>query len=392
LRTLHAYLTRQVLASLALTLGVFTFALMVVNVLREVLPFMRSGQLDLFAKAIGLLVPFVWVFALPMGLLTATLLIFGRFSADQELTAVRASGISLLSVITPILLLSLFFCVVSALFNMYIGPSCRAAYINLLTGIKESLAEKLEIPEGEYIKNLDPHTIIYVGKNHGGALEDIIVYVTDTSTNGIPTEITFRAPRGTRQFDAKNKKLIVHLSDCRSMRRSEGKTMVGPVGTFDIELNWAGAKTATGKTKISDMTFSQLREELRDVEAQMVTNSLRRITNAAQAAEIRKGFQRERADLTSPIRVQMHRQVAFSFACFGFTLVGIPLGIQVHRRETNVGIGIALLLVAVYYSFLLLGQALETRPEFAPHLILWFPNFLFQAVGAVLLWRANKGI
>jgi lipopolysaccharide export system permease protein len=393
LRTLHAYLTRQILASLGLTLAVFTFVLLVVNVLREVLPFMRSGQLDLFAKAIGLLVPFVWVFALPMGLLTATLLIFGRFSADQELTAVRASGISLLSVITPILLLSLFFCGVSALFNMYIGPSCRAAYISLLSGIKESLAVKLEIPEGEYIKNFDQHTIIYVGKNHGGELEDIIVYtMTETSSNSGPTEITLRAPRGTREIDPKTKKLIVHLQDCRSMRRTEGKTTVGPVASMDVVLNLPGEKDVQGKTKISDMTFFQLREELREVETQMMTNRLRRITNAVQALEARKEFQKQHADLTSPIRVQMHRQVAFSFACFGFTLVGIPLGIQVHRRETNVGIGIALILVAVYYGFLLLGQALETRPEFAPHLILWLPNFLFQAVGAVLLWRANKGI
>jgi lipopolysaccharide export system permease protein len=146
------------------------------------------------------------------------------------------------------------------------------------------------------------------------------------------------------------------------------------------------------KPKISDMTFGQLQNELDDLERAMgLPTVVGGASSEAMRAQLRE-VEKQRNDLTEPVRVEMHRQIAFSFACFGFTLIGIPLGIRVHRREANVGVAIALMLVLVYYAFIMLGESLSTRPEFAPHLILWLPNFIFQAVGAVLLWRANRGI
>jgi lipopolysaccharide export system permease protein len=103
-------------------------------------------------------------------------------------------------------------------------------------------------------------------------------------------------------------------------------------------------------------------------------------------------MKRARNEATSPIRVQIQRRLASSFACFGFTLIGIPLGIRVHRRETNIGFLIALALVMIYYTLMLVGTGLDNHPRLYPEFLVWIPNFLFQGTGVFLLWRANRGV
>ncbi len=383
MRTLHNYLTRQVLLTLLMTVAVFTFVLLLGNVLKEILALLVNRQATLASalKAIAWLVPYVMVFALPMGLLTATLLVFGRFSADQELTAARASGISLVSVATPVLLLSVALSALCAAFNLEIAPHCRMAYKQLLFRLGAERSTSL-LAEDRFVDDI-PGYIIYVRKKDGENLHDIRLHklennqtvewisaprgkvVVDLANHQIHLEL-FEAVVGTREvFQPKPPETEPPAPDADQPAAEKMVWRLLYVGGWQQPIDLKPALETERKPKISEMTFRQLQTEIRQREAQGVD--------------------------TTPAEVQLHRQFAFSFASLGFTLIGIPLSIRAHRRETMVGVAIALILVLIYYSFFILGQALETRPELAPHLILWLPNFIFQAVGAVLLWRANRG-
>lgn len=363
---------------------VLTFVMLLANALRDVLLLLVSGQVGggVVARALALLIPWVLVYSLPMGMLMGTLLTFGRFSADQELTAARASGLSLLWLAWPVLAFSLLLCGVCAAVNLYIGPASRVAHKDLIAEVAVKLVGAA-LPEGRFVRlNLpaeEPgqaaqsttNCIAYVGRNDGSNLTEVLLYVVVGDTNVITK---LRAPRGFYAVSPANE-LEVHLFQAQALTRlGEGWSAPVYLGEWTSPpFSLSSTRKDQRGPKLSDMTFSQLRAEL---------DYLRSFQGPDHG---------RMADLQTPVLVQLNRQVAFSFACFGFTLVGIPLGIRVHRRETNIGMAIALGLVIVYYSFILLAGHFDTRPQMLPQLILWAPNFLFQIVGAVLLLRANKG-
>ena len=399
MKTLHFYVLRQAIATLAMTLCVFVFVLLLGNLLREILAILVNRQATVFliVKALGLLLPWIMAYALPFALLTAMLLLFGRLSADNELTAVRASGVSLMSLITPLLIFALLMSGVSAWFNLKVTPESRVAYKQLLLQLGLQNTESL-ITEDRFIDEI-PNVILYVRKKRGDSLEDVCIY--GLKNGEIVTRAT--APRGRVVWDRPGGKVTFELDHALLEGREEhivdvrespaalpvtslfGTNIVSEIATnlrpgrligksrvFDwhpiqgettipVDLPKVGPPRAT---KLNEMSFTQLREELAKRKGQGVT--------------------------VTPVLVQMHRQIAFSFASFAFTLVAIPLGVRAHRRETSIGMAISIILALVYYSFMILGEALQMRDKLNPHLLVWIPNLLFQTLGIALLWRANR--
>jgi lipopolysaccharide export system permease protein len=92
----------------------------------------------------------------------------------------------------------------------------------------------------------------------------------------------------------------------------------------------------------------------------------------------------------SPYLTELQARISFSVAAFTFIVVGIPLAIQTQRRETAWGVVFALLIVGFYYFLGQVGHALKGYAALYPELIIWTPNFLFQAIGFWLFYRANR--
>ncbi len=369
-----------------MTVLVFTFVLVLGNVLKEVIGLMVSGQasLGVVLEAVVLLVPLVVVYALPMGMLTAVLLVFGRFSADQELTAARAGGISLISLSTPILILSLAMCGLSAWANLDLAPNSRSAYKGLLLKFTAKFSAA-QIPEGRHIRDI-PGYIFFIGKNQNGNLQNVVVYDLGKGTN---SPASWVAPRGDVQVETEgtNRWLVLNLYEVRGVVFQDDQAVMTAVEHFPFKYDLARLENVRDRISVKSMSFVQLQAEQR-----AIAERVRGQAHEIGGAERQRFIETQLAALTTPVQVQMHRQVAFSFACFGFTLIGIPLGIRVQRRETNIGFAIAIVLVMVYYSLVLLGLSLDNHPAWRPHLLLWLPNLLFQGVGVVLLWRANRGL
>ncbi len=379
MRTLHLYLLRQVLATLVMTVAVFSFVLLLGNALKEILALILNGQatLWLIGRGILLLMPFVLVFSLPMGMLTATLLVFGRFSAEQELTAARAGGISLVGLAAPIILLSALLSGVAAYINMEVAPRCRGAYKGLVVqaGLQRASAF---ITEDRFIDEF-PGFVLYVGDKQGTNLNDVTIYELDSKDK---MQRRLHADRAEVIGDETGRETALRLYQVSIYDFGEYRTHY--FGEWTFQPKFEENRPAGRRLRYSEMTFEQLRQQLHELksladEKVPAASSIR----AAQSAAIYK-------DLTMPVRLQMHRQVAFSFASIAFTLVGIPLGVRAHRRETSAGMAMALILVLVYYSFVILGQSLQDQPQWSPELILWLPDLLFQAVGGFLLWQVNR--
>jgi len=371
LRILNRYIRNDFLAIFGVTLGVLTFVMCVGLLLRAV---------DLIARGLpGLTVlrffvqnvPEMLTFSIPISILTSCLLLFGRLSTDSEMVALRASGVGLNQLIAPILLWSFLLGTLCLYFTCYVSPEASFANRQILKTSGEINPIAL-LEEGRFIEDI-PGFKIYIAAKEGEKVRDVLVYELEKGR----IKRSVRAETGTLRTDPEAHQIRVDLYKVRIEEPGKGDAM-DPSQTqyiaaehYPLRLDFealAEKETVTRKNK--QLPLPDLLESI----------------HAESTLFRRTGLPRHRKEQTE-LSVELGRRLTLALSCITFALLGIPLGISSHRKESSAGIALSLAIVMVFYFFIVLGKALGDRPELHPELILWIPVIGGLLIGLVLLHR-----
>lgn len=377
---LDRHLFKSVLFTCTAAVALFAFVVALPNIVRELLGPLLAGQFEpaTFVRLVALLFPFAISFALPMGILTGVLLTLGRLSADSEITAMRAAGISVARVARPVYLLAALCAALAVHINLQSAPWARAEFHREFAAAVRTNPLGIIVPK-TFIRDFKG-VVLYVGDKDGATLRDIWLWDLDAESR---VRRLVRAESGRLEFDERTNSLIPTLTRATIEERDA-----------DQPEDFRRAQRIATVERFEEIRISldrYLGQNLVRMKQEWLTYAELRAEQARHAAEVPSPEKRaEHARQQMKFELIVQEKLSLSVAVFAFALLGVPLGIKVSRRETSANLGLALLLVLGFYVLTVAIKWLDRHPAWRPDLLIWLPNVLFLVLGLWLFTRIER--
>jgi lipopolysaccharide export system permease protein len=304
----------------------------------------------------------------------------GRLSADSEITAMRAAGISLARIARPVLFIGALGGAAAIYINFESMPHARVSYEREFADALRADPMSFIVPK-TFIRSFKG-SVIYVGEKQGSVLKDIWLWELDNEQRVVRL---IRAESGRIDFDEATNSLIPTLVNAKTEERN-------PADPEDFSKS----PKAPSAEKVEEVRLSLDKyfghEGVRVKREWLTYDELQAARDKLAAApgqtdpEKMKNTREEQMKLA----IVFHDKVNLALSVFSFALIGVPLGIRVSRRETSANLGLALGLVLSYYFLTVMVKWLDRHPEYRPDLLLWLPNLLFLALGVWMFTRIEQ--
>jgi lipopolysaccharide export system permease protein len=357
------YILKEFIGPFFLSILVFTSILVMGNIIQIADLIINKGVGGYYVfKLLYFLIPSLLTFTIPMSLLTATLLAFGKLASDNEIVAMRASGISLFRITLPALVLAL---VISA-WNMQLNEKTlpesgfEARKLIKKIGLKNPTAL---LEPGVFIKGFKDCVIFIYGMD-GNRLKNIRIY----------QPIKDSAPR---TIVAQEGEVETHPgSDVIKLKLKNGTTeepIPGEPSKF---------------YKLNFKYYNLILDLAHKIDIDSIEKKSREKTTRELRADIVK--LKKQGISPTPLLIEIHKKLALSLSNFVLVLFAIPLSIKMHRREKSIGFGLGLLIFMIYWGIQLGGIALSISNVLPAWLGVWSSNIIFSTLGLVLFIRSSR--
>ncbi|MFH1440619.1 MAG: LptF/LptG family permease [Candidatus Omnitrophota bacterium] len=360
MKILRNYFLKEFIGPLFLALGVLTFVMILGNLIKIADLIINKG-VNIFSvsKIFIFMIPYLLTYTLPIAALTAILLSLGRLSGDNEIIAIRATGINLFSLIFPLFLVGLILSLLLVVFNDRVIPYAHYGTRKTLMeiGVKNPTAA---LEPGVFINSFEKY-ILFIYKIEGNKLYNVRIYEPQKNK---PTR-TIVAKKG--EFIAIPEKNIVKL---KLINGSADEPDLDNPGnfyklnfkTYFITLNLAQAnKSEKLNRKPKDMSIRELKNEIKKFK----TDNINPI----------------------PLTTEIHSKISLAFSCFVFIFLGSSLAIITRRREKSINFGISFLIVGIYYLLFIGAEAISLQGIISPAIAMWIPNLILASVAAFLTYK-----
>ncbi len=418
---------------------VLLFVLLANFLLRSIDKFLGKG-LDMGILVEFLFLNLAWILALavPMAVLIATLMAFGRLSSDNEVAAMRATGISYRSLLVPSVSFGVIIAILMIFFNNWVLPDMNHRARLLSSDISRKRPD-LEFEVGYFIDALPENTIL-IGGREGKIFRDITIFskgegvaqrtvIADSGTietiddgavlhlkDGIIHELAGNNDEY-RQIRFEKYQVVIPIDNMLLTRRESNIR-----GDREMTYGMMKDKIAGYHQKINDVweridsrlnneaSLNILHQHQPDIIQLQLENfnmrmidSLRNNEDKSVLLKFKRRYNNLKRGINSDIKlidsyhrsiykymVELYKKFSIPFASIVFILIGAPLGIMTRRGGFAMSMAVSLGFFIIYWAFLIAGEELADRMLLTPFLSMWLPNILLGIVGIYLCYTTSR--
>ena len=362
MKILRNYILKECVIPFKLTLTVLSCVFLLGYTVRLAHLVINKGvALNVVGKIFLLLFPLLLTYTLPFACLIAVIMALGRMSADNEIIAIRASGIRLHSLTVPFLAVGIIFSLATFHLNNTVIPQAHYEMKQLQGNLGLQNPDAILEP-GVFITEFEGQTI-FIHRIDGNRFSNITIW--QPQKDGGPTR-TVVAKRGEFTKVPEDRKLVLKLMD----GTSDETDMQNPDNFYKLNFKTLfitldlSELTTTRDKKPKSMTIYELFGEIRRLEPLLKTGDI------------------------CPLQTELYRRITWSFAPLIFIMIGFPLAVITNRREKSANIVIAVFCAAAYYLLSLGAQGLSIGGQVPTKIIMWLPN----AMGLLTIIILNRKI